>query len=66
MSTYTEEVQQEVTLTNDGHKNVKTVTITYKDGVEVGRSNHRSVIAATESVPSDIASFIEAKKITQI
>jgi hypothetical protein len=65
MSTYTEEIQQEVTLTNDGHKNVRTTTITYKDGVEVGRSNHRRVIMATESVPSDIASFIEEKKIVQ-
>lgn len=66
MTQYTEEIQQEVTLTNDGHKNVRTITITYKDGVEVGRSNHRYVINAEDNVPQDIADFIEVKKVTQI
>jgi len=62
MTQYTEEIQTEVTLTNDGHKNIRTITITYKDGVEVGRTNHRSVVAADEDIPADIEAFINAKK----
>jgi hypothetical protein len=65
MTTYTEEIQTNVTILNDGTKEIRTVTVTLKDGVEVGRTNHRSVVAADEDVPADIESFIEAKKVKQ-
>lgn len=62
MTTYTEEIQTNVTITNDGAKEIRTVTITLKDGVEVGRTNHRSVVAYDEDVPQEIADFVESKK----
>lgn len=60
--TYSEEIQTNVTITNDGAKEIRTVTVTLKDGVEVARANHRSVVAYDEDVPADITAFIEAKK----
>lgn len=65
MVQYTEEIETEVTLTQAGHKQVRTITITLKDGVEVGRANHRSLIRADEDIPQEIVDFIEAKKVKQ-
>jgi len=62
---YSEEIQTNVTIDHLGNKNVRTVTVTYKDGVEVGSTNHRHVIMAEDDVPDDIAAFIEAKKVAQ-
>ena len=59
---YSEEILKNVTITHTGSKQIQTVTVTLKDGVEVGRANHRSVIAPDEDVPADIAAHIEAKK----
>lgn len=65
MTQYSEEKKHEVTITDDGSKNVRTIIITYKDGVEIGRSNHRTVIAADEDIPQHIVDFIEVKKVKQ-
>ena len=62
---YSEEIQTNVTIRHDGTKEVRTVTVTKKDGVEVGSANHRSVVAYDADVPADIAAFIEAKKVAQ-
>jgi len=62
MVQYTEEIETNVTITNDGTKGVQTVTITLKDGVEVGRANHRNVIDYDQTVPANITAFINAKK----
>lgn len=62
MTQYTEEIQTNVTITNDGAKEIHTVTVTLKAGVEVGRANHRSVVAYDEDVPADIEAFINSKK----
>ena len=59
---YTEEIETSVTILSDGTKEIRTVTVTFKDGVEVGSANHRSVVAYDEDVPADIEAFINAKK----
>lgn len=62
MPKYTEEIHTHVTITHEGHKEVRKETIILKDGEEVGRSNHRFVVNAQDDVPAEIASHIEAKK----
>jgi len=62
MTTYTEEKELNVTILHDGTKEIQTVTITLKDGEEVGRSNHRCVCAYDADVPADVEAFINAKK----
>jgi len=62
MTIYTEEKELQVTLDEAGNKSIRTTTITYKDGVEVGSTNHRHVINAEDDVPADLAAFIEGKK----
>lgn len=58
---YTEEIQTNVTIDHLGNKMVREATVTLKDGVEVGRINHRSVIAYDVEVPANIKAFITAK-----
>jgi len=63
MPVYTEETETDITIKNRGDKEVQEVTVTYKDGVEVGRSKpHRYVIGYDQNVPAKDASFINAKK----
>jgi len=63
MVQYTEEIETEMTIKNRGDKEVQEVTVTYKDGVEVGRSKpHRYVIGYDQNVPAKDAAFINAKK----
>jgi hypothetical protein len=62
MAQYTEETETHVTIKNDGAKEVRIVTIVLKDGVEVGRSNHRTIIPYDADVPAKIENFINAKK----
>lgn len=62
MAQYIEEIQTDVNIKHDGTKEVRLTTITLKDGVEVGRANHRSVVAYDASVPAEIAAHINAKK----
>jgi hypothetical protein len=59
---YTEEIETHVTIHHDGSKGVRTDTVTYKSGVEVGRQMHRAVIARDADVPVKIAAHIEARK----
>jgi hypothetical protein len=59
---YTEKVETEVTIKSDGVKLIRTITITLKDGVEVGRANHRSSVAADAEVPPNVAAHIERLK----
>lgn len=59
---FTKEIQRNITIKNDGAKEVQTVTITFEDGVEVGRANYRNVVDYDADVPADITAFIEAKK----
>jgi len=63
MVQYTEEIETDITIKNRGDKEVKEVIVTYKDGVEVGRSKpHRYVVGYDQDVPVKIASHINAKK----
>lgn len=60
---FTKEIETDITLRNRGDKEVKEVTITYEDGVEVGRSKpHRFVVGYDQDVPANIAAQINAKK----
>ena len=62
MAQYTEKIVRQVTITENGAKNVREQTIVYRDGKEIGRSNHRYAIAPDADVPQVIADHIEQKK----
>lgn len=60
---YTEEIETDITIKNRGDKEVKKVTVTYKDGVEVGRTApHRYVVVYDEDVPAEVVTHINNKK----
>ncbi len=62
MVEYIEEVKTDITLTHDGDKLIRRRTIVYKDGEEIGQSNHREVISRDANVPVEVAEMIEARK----
>jgi len=63
MVEYTEEIETDVTIRNRGDKEVQKVTVTYKDGVEVGRTKpHRFVVLYDANVPADVVAHINSKK----
>ncbi len=59
---YTEQIETDVNIRHSGDKEVRITTITFKDGEEVGRANHRSVVAYDAPVPANVSAHITAKK----
>ena len=66
MTKFTEEIENTIFIDNKGEKIFKEYTVTYKDGVEVGRSGpHVKTILYDADVDQDVVDFIEAKKVKQ-
>ena len=60
---YTEETESTLFIDNDGNKDRKDYIVTYKDGVEVGRTKpHKTRTPYDADVPQETTDFIEAKK----
>ena len=59
----TEELKTFVTLTPDGDKEIRELTIIKRDGEVISKSNHRYVVMRDEEVPPEIAEMIEQRKV---